>query len=127
MTNTENTKHGNGFSTVAMVLGGYQTGYALVKGTKPDAIERFTMPGSKSGQRMLLPSSLRIMQAAIENALGRKFIAGLIARCVQITAHVDSPPSRISSKILLISHNDYPAPLGEFIAGVVTSKVNFNV
>jgi len=102
-----------------MVLGGHQTGYELVNGTNPDAIESFTMIISRGGQRLLLPSSLPIMRTALANFLGGKRIAGLIAPCVQIATQVGGPFSRFSSNVSLMSQNGNPAPLREFIAGVI--------
>lgn len=119
MTNYENTKGRNILSKVATVLGGYQTGFELVKGIKPDAIEHFTMISSRNSPRMLLPTSAPIMQTALANFSSRGRIAGLITPCVQIAAQVGGPFSRISSKVSLMSHNGNPSPLRELIAGVI--------
>jgi len=119
VTNYKNTKDENVLSNVAMVLGGYQTGYELVTGAKAEAIERFTMISSRSGLRVLLPPPLPVMQTALVNFLGGKRIAGLMAPCVQIATHVGGPFSRFSSNVSLMSQNGNPSPLREFIAGVI--------
>ena len=102
-----------------MVLGGYQAGFELVKGTRPDAIESFTMISSRGIPRMLLPSAQPMMQTAMVSFLGRPRLAGLIAPCVQIASRVGGPFSRISSNVSLVSQTDEPSPLRLLISNVI--------
>jgi len=102
-----------------MVLGGYQTGFELVRGTKPDAIENFTMICSGGVPRVLLPPAQPMMQTAMASFICGQHLAALMSPCVKIASWAGGPFSRISSNVSLMSQTGQPSPLRQLISNVI--------
>ncbi len=107
------------YSTVGRVLGGYQTGFELVDGAHPDAIERFVVLCVDGSPRLLLPPSLPVMRTAVMCFLGRRRFAKFIPQAINMTLRVGGPFSRVSSVVSLSSQSDSPSPLRELMSGIL--------
>lgn len=102
-----------------MVLGGNQDGFDLVAGSKPDAIEQFTVICSRGVPRLLLPPSSSLMRTAMTRFLGGRRITALITPFLQCAAWIGGPFSYLSSNVSLMSQTGEPSPLRQLISNVI--------
>ncbi len=102
-----------------MVLGGYQTGFELVKGIQPEAIENFTMICSRGAPRMLLPPAQPMMQTAMASFLSGRRLTSLVPPLAQMASRIGGPLSRISSNVSLLSKTGGSSPLRQLISKVL--------
>ena len=107
------------FSAVGRILGGYETGFEIVGGSDPDAIERFVVLCVRGSPRLLLPPDRSIMRSAIVSFLGNHRLAGLVTPFVQVASRAGGPLSRVSSDVSLTSQEGRPSPLRELLSGVL--------
>jgi len=90
-----------------------------VEGSKPDAIEKFTVICANGVPRLLLPTSSALMRTAMTNFLGGRSVAGLLPVGVKMAARIGGPFSRICSNMSLMSPNGESSPLRELISNVI--------
>ena len=119
MTISRNSRDRVILSKIAALLGGYQAGFELVKGTEPDAIENFTMICSGGLPRVLLPPAQPMIKSAMASFLFGRRLAGLMAPCVQMASRAGGPFSNISSNVSLMSQTGKSAPLRQLISSVI--------
>ena len=106
-------------SAVESVLSGYNSGFKLVKGAHPDAIEHFVVISARGSPRLLLPATSPVMRTALKSFLGGRRFATLAPPIVQVASWIGGTVSRVSSDISLLSHDGNLSPLRVFIADVL--------
>lgn len=111
---------------VENVLGGFQTGYELVDGSKAGAIESFTVVYVRGTPRLLLPRSHPMMHKVIKTFLGGRLVTDLVSPCVQFSAWAGGPFSRLSSHLSLVSQTGGASPLRELVSDV-TGRNDFQL
>lgn len=107
------------FSAVGLVLSGYESGFELVSGSHPDAIERFIVLCVRGTPRLLLPTKTPVMRTAVMSFLGRRRFAFLVPPFIQLATKAGGPFSRISSDVSLISPTDTTSPLRKLMSRVL--------
>ena len=107
------------FSAVGKILGGYETGFEIVGGSDPNAIERFVVLCVRGSPRLLLPPDRSNMRSAIVGFLGNHRLAGLVTPFVQVASRAGGPLSRVSSDVSLTSREGTPSPLRELLTNVL--------
>ena len=108
------------FSGVGKVLSGYQSGFDLVSGKHPDAIERFVVVRSRGGTpRLMLPAEKPAMRAAMQCFLGSRRGAGLVSQFAPMAARLSSVLASESQDVSLTSEAGAQSPLRELIASVL--------
>ena len=119
MVGSDGDQRGAAFSAVGKILGGYETGFEIVGGSDPDAIERFVALYVRGSPRLLLPPDRSIMRSAIVSFLGNRRPAGLVTPFVQFASRAGGPLSRVSSNVSLTSQEGASSPLRDLLASVL--------
>ena len=107
------------FAAVSEVLGGYEPGFALRAGRRPEAVERFVVLSVRGSPRLLLPPERTALRSALAGFLGNRRPVGLAAPLVGLAARVGGPLASVCSEASLTSRDDRPAPLRTLIADAV--------
>jgi hypothetical protein len=120
---TDQTKSISALANTAMVLGGYEAGFDLVKGNAPDAIEQFTVISSRNGTpRLLLPRSAAMMQPALSCFLGTSPMMKLAQPIFGFCIRLGGPFSRFTSDVSLTSQSGRSSALRVLIENVLGRK-----
>ncbi len=107
-------------SKTALVLGGYEAGFELVNGLRPDAAEQFTVISARDGTpRLFLPKTQATMQTALSSFLGRSPLLKLMQPFLRLGVWVGGPFSRLSSNMSLVSKSGQPSALRRLIKEVL--------
>jgi len=117
--NSAEARVNTAFSAAGKVLGGYEPGFELTKGSHPNAIERFLVLCVRGSPRLLLPPTMPVMRTAITSFLGGHRLANLVPPFVQVAAKTGGPLSRISAPVSLMSANGDPSALRSLVSNVL--------
>ena len=119
MVGSDSGQRSAAFSAVEKILGGYESGFEVVGGVDPNAIERFVVVSVRGTPRLLLPPDRSIMRSAIASFLGNRRLVGLVTPFIQVASRTGGPLSRVSSDVSLTSQEGTPSPLRGLLASVL--------
>lgn len=118
--NSQNAQYKAAISSVADVLGGYQSGFEMVSGPSTDALEKFAVLSARGIPRLMLPLNNAALRTALSSYLGNYRIAAmLMPYLIKASANVGSPFPNISSVVSLTSQSGAPCALRELLTKVL--------
>lgn len=123
---TSSVRYAAALSAVRAILGGYESGFEILHGHHPDAIERFVVLSVRGSPRLLLPPERAVMRAAITGFLGNRRFVGMVTPLVQFAVWAGGSLSKVDPNVSLVSRDGAPSPLRSLIAEVV-GRDDFNL
>lgn len=117
---SQNAKYNAAMTSVAEVLGGYQSGFKVVNGSHPQAIEKFAVLSARGVPRLMLPLANAALRTSVSSYIGNHRLAALVVpSMIKVSARLGSPLQNISSVVSLTSATGAPSALRELLADVL--------